>query len=338
MHTTSKTIFSGIKPTGQLTLGNYLGALGRFVSVQHDAFCLFAVVDLHALTVGHDPYRLRSLSREAATLYLAAGLDPSACLLFRQSDVPEHTELAYLLECTSYTGELNRMIQFKEKGRHQPKTRVSLFTYPLLMAADILAYNSTHVPVGDDQRQHLELTRTVAERFNRTYGTVFTMPELMPADIAARVMDLQTPTAKMSKDASDGAMGVIRLLDSPAAIRQKIMRAVTDSGSTVRYEPDSQPGIANLLEILGAATGQSNPTALATGYSSYGALKRDTADAVVALLQPIRERYATLDKEPEIVEDILAAGADRARELAAGTVRAAKSAIGVGARRVLHPA
>lgn len=330
MDDTSRIIFSGIKPTGRLTLGNYLGALGRFVSLQSEATCLFSVVDLHALTVSHDPYRLSALSRETATLYLAAGLDPDRCLLFRQSDVPEHTELAYLLECTTYMGELGRMIQYKEKGRHQPKTRVSLFTYPVLMAADILVYRATQVPVGDDQRQHVELARTVAQRFNRAYGPAFIEPELVPADVAARVMNLQTPTAKMSKESPDGAMGVIRLLDTPEAIRQKVMRAVTDSGTVVSYEPMTRPGVANLLDILAAATGRSDPAALATEYSSYGALKRDTADAVIELLTPLQRRYAELERDPAVVERVLADGAARARKLAATTVRAAKAAIGVG--------
>lgn len=330
MNTTPKIVFSGIKPTGQLTLGNYIGALGRFATIQRDAFCLFAVVDLHALTVRHDPERLRRLTMEAATLYLAAGLDPATGPLFRQSDVPEHTELAYLLESTAYVGELNRMIQFKEKGRNRPETRVSLYTYPLLMAADILAYDSTHVPVGDDQQQHLELTRTVAERFNRAYGTVFTIPEMLHTPVGARVMDLQDPTTKMSKDAPDSAPGVIRLLDPPDVARRKIMRAVTDSATTVEYDPEGRPGASNLLEILSALTECTDPAELAAEYSGYGPLKRDTADAVIAALEPLRSRYDELAKDPARVEAVLASGAERARELAAATVRAAKHAIGVG--------
>ncbi|REF37072.1 tryptophan--tRNA ligase [Thermasporomyces composti] len=324
-----RTIVSGVKPTGSLTLGNYLGALRRFVDLQHDARCVFPVVDLHGLTVPHDPERLRRLTVETATLYLAAGLDAASCVIFRQSDLSLHTELAYLLECTAYVGELDRMIQFKEKGRGRPKTRVSLYTYPVLMAADILAYRATHVPVGDDQRQHLELTRDLALRFNRAYGEVFVVPEMIPAVIGARIKDLRNPLAKMSKDAPDDAAGCVRLLDSPDVIRHKVMRAVTDSRHEVRYDPENQPGVANLLDILAACVGESDPAALATRYSSYGALKRDVADAVISLLAPLRARYADLAAAPEYVDAVLRDGAERARALAEPTVAAAKRAIGL---------
>jgi tryptophanyl-tRNA synthetase len=325
----TRTIFSGIKPTGRLTLGNYYGALRRFVDVQNEARCVFSVVDLHALTVEHDPGRLRRLTREAATLFLAAGLDPQACVIVRQSDVPAHTELAYLLESTAYVGELTRMIQYKEKGRGRPKTRASLLTYPALMAADILLYGSTEVPVGDDQAQHLELTRTLAVRFNRTYGEVFVVPELSQAVVAARVRDLATPTAKMSKDAPEDSMGAIRLLDPPDVVRRKVMRAVTDAGREVRYDVERQPGVANLLDILAACRGEADPAALGAGYSSYGALKRDVADAVVAVLEPLQERYAELAADPGQVEEALRHGAEQARAMAAPTLAAAKAAIGL---------
>ncbi|WP_020579492.1 tryptophan--tRNA ligase [Actinopolymorpha alba] len=326
----TRTIFSAIVPSGRLTLGNYLGALRRFVSVQHEARCVFCIADLHALTTDHDPRRLCQLAEETVTLFLAAGLDPGVCVIVRQSDVPAHTELSYLLECTAYTGELNRMIQFKEKGRGRPKTRVSLYTYPVLMAADILAYRTTEVPVGDDQRQHLELARDLALRFNRSYGEIFVVPEMSPAIVAARVMDLQDPTAKMSKSAPYDAAGTIRLLDSPDVIRRKIMRAVTDPGSEVRHDVENQPGITNLLEILAACLDENDPAALARRYQSYGALKKDVAEAVVAVLDPLRKKCADLAADPAYVNATLRAGAERAQALAAPTVAAAKQAIGLG--------
>jgi tryptophanyl-tRNA synthetase len=325
----TRTIFSGIKPTGRLTLGNYYGALRRFVDVQKDARCVFSVVDLHALTVEHDPGRLQRLTREVATLFLAAGLDPGACVIVRQSDVPAHTELAYLLESTVYVGELTRMIQYKEKGRGRPSTRASLLTYPALMAADILLYGATEVPVGDDQAQHLELTRDLAVRFNRTYGEVFVVPESSRTAVAARVKDLQDPTAKMSGGEGENSAGVIRLLDPPDVVRRKVMRAVTDAGREVTYDVERQPGVANLLDILAACRGEPDPAALAAGYASYGALKRDVADAVVAVLEPLQKRYAELAADPSHVDEVLRFGAEQARAMAAPTLGAAKAAIGL---------
>ena len=325
----ARTIFSGIKPTGRLTLGNYLGALRRFVDVQHEARCVFSVMNLHAMTVEHDPADQRARTREAATLYLAAGLDPEVCVVVRQGDVPAHTELAYLLECTAYVGELNRMVQYKEKGRDRPRTRVSLYTYPVLMAADILLYRTTEVPVGDDQRQHLELTRDLAIRFNRAFGDVFVVPAMSEATVAARVMDLQDPTSKMSKDAPDGAAGSIRLLDHPDVVRRKVLRAVTDPGREVRYDVEARPGVANLLEILAACGGGTDPAGLAEEYDSYGALKQAVVDAVVAVLEPLQRRYATLADDQGYVDATLRLGAERARVLAAPVLAAAKEAIGV---------
>ncbi len=260
-----------LKPTGHLTLGNYLGALRPMVSALDDAategLCFYGVCDLHAMTVAHNPARLRELTTELATLLLAVGLDRST--LFVQSRVPAHTELAYLLECTAYTGELNRMIQFKEKGRGVDATRVSLYTYPVLMAADILLYRPDQVPVGDDQRQHLELTRDLALRFNRTYGPVFTVPEISTPPAGARVMSLSDPTSKMGKSDDDVA-GNLYLLDPPDVIRRKIARAVTDSDTgpdAVRADRAAKPGVTNLLEILVACGGS------ADGVATYGALK-----------------------------------------------------------------
>ncbi|WP_109282035.1 tryptophan--tRNA ligase, partial [Streptomyces orinoci] len=254
MTTRTTRIFSGVKPTGHLTLGNYLGAIRQWVeSDQHRAEALFCVVDLHALTVDHDPARVRRLSRQTATLFLAAGLDPELCTLFVQSHVDEHTRLSYLLECTATDGEMRRMIQYKEKSVRERSTggsvRLSLLTYPALMAADILAYGADEVPVGDDQAQHVELTRDLAVRFNQRYGHTFTVPRAVLPEVASRVMDLQDPTSKMGKSHAETS-GIVYLLDEPEVVRKKIMRAVTDSGSDVVYDREAHPGVANLLELL----------------------------------------------------------------------------------------
>ncbi|MFF9013771.1 tryptophan--tRNA ligase [Streptomyces sp. NPDC014870] len=327
-----KRIFSGIKPTGHLTLGNYLGAVRRWVEVdQHASEALFGVVDLHALTVDHDPARVRRLSRQAATLMLAAGLDPKLCTLFVQSHVDEHARLSYLLECTATDGELRRMIQYKEKGARAVAAgqgvRLSLLTYPVLMAADILAYGTDEVPVGEDQTQHVELTRDLAVRFNQRYGHVFTVPRATHPVVAARVMDLQDPGSKMGKSHENGA-GIVYLLDDSETVRRKILRAVTDSGRDVAYDREGRPGVANLLDVLAAATG-GNPEALAGVYESYGSLKRDTADAVVELLRPVRERHAELAADPGYVDQVLRDGAERARGLARPLVDRAYRAIGL---------
>ena len=278
-----------LTPSGRLTLGSYLGALLPMSRRQEDAF--YGVSDLHAMTTEHDPRLLRSYADETATLFLAVGLDRAT--LFRQSHVPAHAQLAYLLECVATTGELNRMIQFKEKGRGVDSTRVSLFTYPALMAADILLYRPEQVPVGADQRQHVELTRDLALRFNHRYGPVFTVPEVVvPEGGTARVMDLLHPDRKMSKSAD--AAGSVYLLDPPDVVRKKVGRAVTDSETgrdAVRRSPD-KPGVTNLLDILEACGGS------ADGIDTYGALKRSVTDAVVATLEPIQKRYADLSADP----------------------------------------
>lgn len=325
-------IFSGIKPTGHLTLGNYLGALRRWVDVdQHQADALFSVVDLHALTVEHDPARVRRLSRQAATLMLAAGLDPELCTVFVQSHVDEHARLSYLLECTATDGELRRMIQYKEKAAQAQaagqSVRLSLLTYPVLMAADILAYGADEVPVGDDQTQHVELTRDLAVRFNQRYGHTFTVPKATHPPVAARVMDLQDPRSKMGKSHEAGA-GIVYLLDEADVVRKKIMRAVTDSGREVEYDRAARPGVANLLEVLAACEGR-DPIELARSYESYGALKKDTAEALVELLRPVRERHAALAADPGHVDAVLRKGAERARVMARPRVDAAYRAIGL---------
>ncbi|MFJ8000297.1 tryptophan--tRNA ligase [Streptomyces sp. NPDC096310] len=325
-------IFSGIKPTGHLTLGNYLGAIRRWVEVdQHRADALFSVVDLHALTVEHDPARVRRLSRQAATLLLAAGLDPARCTVFVQSHVDEHTRLSYLLECTATDGELRRMIQYKEKsGRASASgesVRFSLLSYPVLMAADILAYRTDEVPVGEDQTQHVELTRDLAVRFNQRYGHTFSVPKAIRPPVAARVMDLQDPASKMGKS-HDSTAGIVYLLDDADVVRKKIMRAVTDSGQEVEYDPENKPGVANLLEILAGCVG-GDPAAPAGAYTSYGALKRATAEAVIELLRPLRERHAVLAADPGQVDAVLKEGAGRARAMARPVVDAAYRAAGL---------
>ncbi|GHF96713.1 tryptophan--tRNA ligase [Streptomyces filamentosus] len=325
-------IFSGVKPTGHLTLGNYLGAVRRWVEVdQHRGEALFSVVDLHALTVEHDPARVRRLSRQAATLLLASGLDPEVCTLFVQSHVDEHARLSYLLECTATDGELRRMIQYKEKSVRAREAgqgvRLSLLTYPVLMAADILAYGADEVPVGEDQTQHVELTRDLAVRFNQRYGHTFTVPKATRPEVAARVMDLQDPSSKMGKSHENGA-GIVYLLDDADTVRRKVMRAVTDSGREVEYDRDAKPGVANLLDLMAAATG-GDPEELAGAYASYGALKKDTADAVVELLRPVRERHAELAADPGFVDRVLKEGAERARGTARPLVDRAYRAIGL---------
>ncbi len=319
------TAVSGITPSGRLTLGNYLGALRRFADQSEEPGFYF-VADLHAMTTRHDPERLAALSRETALLLLASGLPDES--VFLQSAVPAHAQLAYLLECTAYVGELSRMVQYKEKGRGKPMTRTSLFTYPCLMAADILLYGAHRVPVGGDQDQHVELARDLAIRFNHTYGQTFLVPEPHRAPAAGRVRDLLTPTAKMSKSDPDAAGGVLRMLDSPEVLRRKVMRAVTDSDGDVRHDEAAKPGITNLLEILGACTGMP-PVEVAARYTSYGELKKDTADAVVALLEPVQRRYAELAADPGSVEALLAAGRNRAAACAAPRLDAAMRAIGL---------
>jgi tryptophanyl-tRNA synthetase len=317
-----------ITPTGQLTLGNHLGALHRFVAAQEagTSECFFGLCDLHALTTPQDPGVLRATITEMATLFLAAGLDPTRVTLFRQSQVPAHRELAYLLECTAYTGELNRMIQFKEKGRGVPSTRVSLYTYPALVAADILLYRPSLVPVGDDQRQHVELTRDLAIRFNHTYGPVFVVPEVRTPAAGARVMDLQDPTRKMSKSVgASGDAGVIRLLDPPDVVRRKVARAVTDSDTgpdAVRSDQD-KPGVMNLLDILAACGGS------AEGITTYGALKSAVTEAVVAILEPLQKAYAELADDPGYVESVFADGSRHCREVTASVLADADAAMGL---------
>ena len=318
-----------LKPTGHLTLGNYLGAI-RAMAAEADAAAFYGIADLHALTVPHEPARLRALVREMQALLLACGVDPERVTVFVQSRVPAHSELCYLLESTAFVGELGRMIQFKEKGRGRPRTRVSLFTYPALMAADILLYRTTEVPVGDDQRQHVELTRDLAIRFNRAYGEVFTVPRIAAPPVGARVMDLLDPASKMGKSHQHGA-GIVYLLDPPDVVARKIARAVTDSDpgpGAVRHDPAAKPGVSNLLDIVAACEGR-QPARVAAGLSSYGELKRRATEAVLSVLEPIQRRYVDLVADPSYVYEVYAQGSRRCREETEPVLAAAQAAVGL---------
>ncbi|MYJ42850.1 MAG: tryptophan--tRNA ligase [Acidimicrobiaceae bacterium] len=320
-------VLSGIQPSGDLHLGNYLGAIRNWARIQHTADAFHPVVDLHAVTVPQEPGELGRATLRMSQMLMAAGLDPEVCTIFVQSHVREHTECAWLLECTVSFGELSRMTQFKDKSGQQQFLSAGLFTYPALQAADILLYDADEVPVGADQRQHIELTRDIAERFNSRYGETFELPAAVVSAAGARVMDLQSPTNKMSKSL-DSPRGTVDILDDPSVITRKIKSAVTDSESEVRYDVAAKPGVSNLLSILGAATGRT-PEEAAGGYSMYGPLKADTADAVVELLRPIQARFAELEADPAETSRLLKIGADKARAIAAVTLERARSNIGL---------
>jgi tryptophanyl-tRNA synthetase len=320
-------VLSGVQPSGDLHLGNYLGAFRNWVADQHDFDAFFCVVDLHALTLDYDPGLLAAKTLETAENLLAVGLDPTVCTVFVQSHVPEHPRLEWLLECTATYGELRRMTQFKDKGGEQETVRAGLLTYPVLMAADILLYEADRVPVGDDQRQHLELTRDVAARFNNRYGETFVVPEAAVPKVAARVMDLQEPTRKMSKSVSS-PLGTVLVLDPPEEIDRKVRKAVTDTETEVRYDPARKPGVSNLLELLSASTG-GDPAELAARYVNYGQLKADVAEALAELLRPVRERLTELHGERGYVESVLAEGAAKARAVAGPTLDRAMRAAGL---------
>jgi tryptophanyl-tRNA synthetase len=331
-------VLSGMQPTGDVHLGNYLGALRWWVSDQHVADSYYCVVDLHALTIPGDPAELRQSTMDACALLLAVGLDPQICTMFIQSHVAAHSQLAWLLECTASMGELRRMTQFKDKSQKggEEAARVGLFAYPVLMAADILLYDADRVPVGDDQRQHLELTRDLAERWNARYGPTFVVPEaaIPGAGRGARVMDLQDPTRKMSKS-SESLQGTVLLLEDPKSIERKVKRAVTDAESgpdSVRWDRAAKPGVSNLLEILGTLTGRP-PDEVAAGYNQYGPLKADTAEAIVEMTRPVRERYQELVADPATVAQVFEAGAERANVVASATLARANAAIGLLPRR-----
>lgn len=322
-------VLSCIQPTGEVHLGNYLGALRNWVIGQHDGDVFHGIVDLHALTVVDQPGIVGRNTLELAAMLFAVGLDPDVATVFVQSHVPEHSQLGWIMECTVSYGELSRMTQFKEKAAKREADFVSagLFTYPALQAADILLYDADEVPVGEDQRQHVEITRDIAIRFNHRFGDTFRIPRAVHPRAGARVMDLQEPTSKMSKTSS-GEAGIVYLLDDDAAIARKFKRAVTDSESSVRYDRENKPGVANLLDILSAATGESIE-ALVDSYTQYGPLKNDAADAVVALIAPIRSRYNELLSDPAELARLVRIGNDRARRVAAATLARAHAAIGL---------
>ena len=320
-------VFSGIKPTGSVQLGNYLGALQNWVTMQNEADCVYCVVDLHALTAPHDPAVLRAATLSLGQMLMAVGLAPDRCPLFVQGHVREHAEAAWLMECTAAFGELRRMTQFKDKSESADFVSGGLFTYPALQAADILLYNTDQVPVGEDQRQHIELTRDIATRFNSRFGDTFVIPEAVIQPSGARVMDLQHPDQKMSKS-EDSPQGTILILDDPGDIERKLRRAVTDSDDEVRFDPDDKPGVSNLLSILGASTGRS-PIEAAKGIERYGDLKTATDDAVVEMLRPIQARYHELASDPAETGRLLALGADKARQVASATLGRARENIGL---------
>ncbi|HEX3468158.1 MAG TPA: tryptophan--tRNA ligase [Candidatus Elarobacter sp.] len=327
----SKVVFSGIQPTGAIHIGNYFGAIKHWVAGQDDAENIFCLVDMHALTVPQEPAALREQIVETATVLLAAGIDPAKSRLYVQSDVREHGELTWYLSCVGSMGQLNRMTQFKEKSESQRgEIRVGLFIYPLLMAADILLYRTTHVPVGEDQKQHIELTRDIAQRFNATYGDVFVIPEATVPVAGARIMGLDDPTKKMSKSAA-GSYHAVRVLDSPDQIKKAVMSAQTDSGRDIRIDKD-RPGVTNLLAIYMAATGATPAEAEAHFASArgYGDLKKEIVELLVETLRPLRERYEQLTRDPGTVRDILRRCADELRPTARETTDAVKRAMGVG--------
>ena len=326
-------IFSGIQPTGRKHLGNYLGALVQWVALQDRGEAIYCVVDLHAISVPYEPATLRESVYDTAATLLAAGLDPERCIFFRQSDVAEHTELTWLLSSVTAYGDLTRMHQFKDKSATQRElVSAALLYYPVLMAADVLAYRAHEVPVGEDQRQHVELMRDVAERFNARFGEVLVVPEGTYPKVGARIMDLQFPDRKMSTTGGT-PQGTVYVLDEPQAVSKKIRSAVTDSGSEVRRAPDKE-GISNLIEILAAVRG-SRPEEIEREFdgSGYGAFKQTVADAVVEYLTPVRERYADIRSDEAALERTLAAGAEKARAIASGTVADVRQAMGVGAVR-----
>ena len=320
-------IFSGIKPSGSVHLGNLLGALKNWAALQNENESVYCVVDLHALTLPQNPEELRASTLSLAQMLIAVGIDPDKSTLFIQSHVSEHTECAWLMECTASFGELRRMTQFKDKSDKADFVSGGLFTYPALQASDIILYDTDQVPVGEDQRQHVELTRDLTERFNNRYGETFVVPEAVIPPAGARVMDLQDPTNKMTKS-EDSPQGSISLLDDEKTIEKKIKRAVTDSDGEILFDLEKKPGVSNLLSILGAATGQ-NPQNAGAGLSNYGELKGATAEAVIEMLRPIQSKYYELANDPEETGRLLALGADKAREVASATLDRARNNLGL---------
>ncbi|ROP31875.1 tryptophanyl-tRNA synthetase [Couchioplanes caeruleus] len=324
-------VLSGIQPTADsFHLGNYLGAVRNWVAMQETADAFYCVVDLHAITMGHDPVALRNRTRLSVAQLLALGLDPERCTLFVQSHVPEHAQLGWVLSCITGFGEAGRMVQFKDKSAKQGSdtTSVGLFTYPILQAADILLYQADAVPVGEDQRQHLELTRDLAQRFNTRFGRTFTVPSAYIVRDTAKITDLQDPTSKMSKSASS-PNGIIELLEDPARSAKKIKSAVTDTGREILYDEENKPGISNLLTIYAALTGRTIDELLEQyDGRGYGDLKKDLAEIVVEFVKPVQERTRAYLEDPVHLDKVLAVGADKARAVAAATLGSAYQNIG----------
>jgi tryptophanyl-tRNA synthetase len=321
-------VLSCIQATGAVHLGNYLGALKGWADQQHRVEAFHGIVDLHSLTVVHDPKVMYQNTIDMATVLFAIGLDPDVATVFVQSHVPEHAQLHWMMECTASVGDLQRMTQFKDKSSKQKGfIAAGILTYPALQAADILLYDAHEVPVGDDQKQHVELTRDLAVRFNHRYGETFIVPKFVAPPAGARIMDLLDPSSKMSKSAENQS-GCIFLLDPPEVVMKKFKRAVTDSDTEVRFDRENKPGVSNLIEIISAATGDA-PEAIAARYSQYGPLKNDAGEAVVELTRPIRARYETLASDPGEVTRLLRVGAGKARAVAGATLTRAYAAAGL---------
>ena len=325
-----KIILSGIQATGKLTLGNYLGAIDNWVKMQKEYDCYYMIANLHSLTVRNNPETLRNNTLKILSMYIAAGLDPEKNTIFIQSQVKEHAELGWILDCYTYMGELSRMTQFKDKSKkHADNINAGLFTYPALMAADILLYQANLVPVGQDQQQHLEITRDIAERFNKLYGKTFTIPEGYYGKASAKIMGLQDPTAKMSKSATN-PNDVILLEDEPDVIIKKFKKAVTDSENKVRFDPENKPGVSNLMQIYSSITGlKMEEIEKEFENSGYGDFKTKVAETVVAKLEPIQREYKELLENKEYLEKIYTEGANRARKLASKTLDEVKERIGI---------
>ncbi|OEE90389.1 tryptophan--tRNA ligase [Enterovibrio norvegicus FF-162] len=329
--TTKPIVLSGVQPSGELSIGNYIGALRQWEQMQDDYDCQYCIVDLHAITVRQEASKLREATLDSLALCLAVGVSPEKSNLFIQSHVPEHAQLGWVLNCYTQMGELNRMTQFKDKSsRHAENINAGLFGYPVLMAADILLYQANQVPVGHDQKQHLELARDVAHRFNNVYGEVFSVPEPYIPQVGARVMSLQDPTKKMSKS-DDNRNNVIGLLEDPKAIAKKIKRAMTDSEEPPRvlFDIENKPGVANLMGLMSVATGKTFAE-IEADYADkmYGHLKTDTADAVVAMLEPVQARYKQFREDRDYLDQVMRTGAEKASERAAVTLKKVYEAVG----------
>ena len=328
------SLFSAVQPSGAVTIGNYIGAIRNFARLQDEYNCIYAVADLHAITVKQEPAALRRNTLELMALFLACGIDPKKCILFVQSHVSAHCELSWVLNTIAYPGELSRMTQFKDKAqKHAENINVGLFAYPTLMAADILLYQTNFVPVGNDQKQHIEITRDIAERFNAIYGDVFTIPEPLIGKVGARIMSLSDPTRKMSK--SDPEDTFIAILDEPNVIRKKVRRAVTDSEALVKYDVENKPGVSNLMSIYSAVTGKAFAE-IENEFvgKGYGDFKEAVADAVIAELEPIQARYRQISADKAYLNEVMTKGAERAAKLAARTMSKVRRKVGLAATQL----